>query len=84
MTFPKVVRDLLILAPSFRRVPLAPVESALSDPAKSTSEILDTCKNLIINNTSLNYIMHIWFEIENVLFQNISLWLSRVFAVWKI
>lgn len=42
MTFPSVVRLLLILAPSFRRVPLAPVESALSDPARSTSEILLT------------------------------------------
>lgn len=42
MTFPKVVSDLLMLAPSFRRVPLAPVESALSDPAKSTRDILDT------------------------------------------
>lgn len=42
MTFPKVVRLLLMLAPSFKRVPLAPVESALSEPAKSTREILLT------------------------------------------
>lgn len=42
MTFPSVVRLLLILAPSFSRVPLAPVESALSDPAKSTNDIFDT------------------------------------------
>lgn len=42
MTFPKVVRLLLILAPSFNRVPLAPVESARSEPAKSTREIFDT------------------------------------------
>lgn len=42
MTFPSVVRLLLILAPSLRRVPLAPVESARSEPAKSTREILLT------------------------------------------
>ena len=42
MTFPKVVRLLLMLAPSLRRVPLAPVASARSDPAKSTKEILLT------------------------------------------
>lgn len=49
MTLPRVVSDLLMLAPSFRRVPLAPVESARSDPAKSTREILDTC----IENTEI-------------------------------
>ena len=43
MTFPSVVRDLLILAPSFNRVPLAPVESARSLPARSTKLILLTC-----------------------------------------
>lgn len=36
MTFPRADRDLLILAPSFSRSPVAPVLSALSDPAKST------------------------------------------------
>jgi hypothetical protein len=36
MTFPRVVRDLLMLAPSFSRWPVAPVEFARSDPAKST------------------------------------------------
>ena len=30
MTFPKVERDLLMAAPSFKRVPMAPVDSALS------------------------------------------------------
>ena len=39
MTFPRVVRLLLMLAPSLSRVPLAPVDSARSDPARSTSEI---------------------------------------------
>ena len=42
LTFPRVVSDLLIFAPSFSRVPDAPVEFARSEPAKSTSEILDT------------------------------------------
>lgn len=42
MTFPRVVKLLLMLAPSFNRVPFAPVESALSDPARSTSDILLT------------------------------------------
>ena len=42
ITFPKVVKLLLILAPSLSRVPLAPVDSARSDPAKSTREILLT------------------------------------------
>lgn len=42
ITFPNVVKLLLILAPSFKRVPLAPVESALSEPAKSTKLIFDT------------------------------------------
>jgi len=42
ITFPKVVKLLLIFAPSFSRVPLAPVESALSDPAKSTNDIFAT------------------------------------------
>ena len=45
MTLPSVVSDLLMLAPSFRRVPLAPVESARSDPARSTRLILDTCQS---------------------------------------
>ena len=34
MTFPRVVKLLLMLAPSFSLVPLAPVDSALSDPEK--------------------------------------------------
>ena len=42
MTLPSVVRLLLMLAPSFSRVPFAPVDSARSDPARSTSEILLT------------------------------------------
>lgn len=36
MTFPRADRDLLMLAPSFSRSPVAPVLSALSEPAKST------------------------------------------------
>jgi hypothetical protein len=42
ITFPRVVNDLLMLAPSLSRVPLAPVESALSLPARSTKLILLT------------------------------------------
>ena len=42
MTLPSVVSDLLIFAPSLSRVPLAPVASARSEPARSTSEILLT------------------------------------------
>jgi hypothetical protein len=36
MTFPNVVSDLLMFAPSFSRWPVAPVEFARSEPAKST------------------------------------------------
>ena len=42
MTFPRVVKLLLIFAPSFSLVPLAPVDSALSDPARSTRDTLLT------------------------------------------
>jgi hypothetical protein len=35
MTLPSVVSDLLMFAPSFRRWPVAPVELARSEPAKS-------------------------------------------------
>ena len=42
ITFPKVVKLLLILAPSLSRVPLAPVDSARSEPARSTKDILLT------------------------------------------
>ncbi len=36
MTLPRALRDLLMLAPSLSRSPVAPELSALSDPAKST------------------------------------------------
>ena len=42
MTFPNVVKLLLIFAPSLSLVPLAPVDSARSEPAKSTNDILLT------------------------------------------
>ena len=35
MTLPSVVKDLLMFAPSLRRCPVAPVELARSEPAKS-------------------------------------------------
>ena len=41
ITFPKADKDLLMLAPSFNLSPVAPVESALSEPAKSTKLITD-------------------------------------------
>lgn len=43
MTLPKIERDLLIMAPSASLSPVAPVEPALSEPAKSIrliSEVL--------------------------------------------
>ena len=43
-TLPRVVRDLLMLAPSFNLVPFAPVDSALSDPARSTRDTLLTLR----------------------------------------
>lgn len=36
MTFPRVVNDLLMFAPSLSRCPVAPVEFARSEPARST------------------------------------------------
>ena len=46
MTLPSVVSDLLMLAPSLSRVPLAPVESARSLPARSTRLTLLTWKHV--------------------------------------
>lgn len=40
MTFPRAKRDLLIFVPSTNRDPLAPETLALSDPARSMSDIL--------------------------------------------
>ena len=42
MTLMNVSKDLLMFPPSFRRIPVAPVESARSLPAKSTRFILLT------------------------------------------
>jgi len=39
MTRPSVVSDLLICAPSFRRAPVASVDLARSEPARSTRRI---------------------------------------------
>lgn len=39
MTFPRADRDLLMLAPSFRRSPVAPVLSALSEPEQMSDKI---------------------------------------------
>ena len=42
ITFPNIMRLLLILAPSFNLSPEAPVDAALSEPAKSIRLISDT------------------------------------------
>ena len=67
MTLPRVVSDLLILAPSFRRVPwnqqaccleqltVAPVEACRSEPAKSTREILETFSPVIFVSASCRF-----------------------------
>jgi len=47
MTFPSVVKDLLMFAPSFKRCPVAPVEFALSDPAKSTKLVAMTVRIVV-------------------------------------
>jgi len=49
---PKADKDLLMLAPSFNLSPVAPVESALSEPAKSTKLITDLVS---INLKLLNF-----------------------------
>lgn len=48
LTSPSVERDLLILAASRSRSPLAPVAFALSDPARSTRQILLVRELLIV------------------------------------
>ena len=50
---PRVVRDLLMLDPSFNLVPTAPVLLALSEPARSTREILETVSPVTPEATSL-------------------------------
>jgi len=41
MTIPSIVKDLLMLEPSFNQSPVAPVEAYLSEPAKSTMLIFE-------------------------------------------
>ena len=53
MTRPSVVRDLLMFEPSLSLSPLAPVLLALSDPARSTREILDTLEPVTPESVSL-------------------------------
>ena len=55
MTFPRVVKDLLMLAPSLSRVPLAPVESARSLPARSTRLILLTFSVVMLVSASWRF-----------------------------
>ena len=53
MTRPSVVRDLLMFDPSLSLSPLAPVLLALSDPARSTREILETLEPVTPESVSL-------------------------------
>ena len=46
MTFPRVNRDLLMLAPSFSTAPVAPVLSARSDPASEKKRLILTKQNI--------------------------------------
>ena len=52
ITLPSVESDLLMSAPSLSRVPVAPVELARSEPAKSTKLIRDTRSVLRFNSLS--------------------------------
>ena len=55
ITFPNVVKLLFIFAPSFKRFPIAPVDSARSDPARSTRDILLTYQNIQNRYSSQNF-----------------------------
>ena len=57
MTFPRVVRDLLMFAPSFNRCPVAPVELARSEPARSTRLMRDTFSVSRLVSTSCLFIV---------------------------
>ena len=64
MTRPSVVRDLLMLEPSLSLSPLAPVLLALSDPARSTREILDTLVPVTPESVSLQENGHMFAELS--------------------
>jgi hypothetical protein len=53
MTFPRVVSDLLMFAPSFSRCPVAPVELARSEPAKSI-RLYNRCQSVHISKGKEN------------------------------
>ena len=70
MTRPKVVKDLLMLEPSFSLSPTAPVLTARSEPAKSTKEIRLTFSPLTPANMEqphfrlflqIHFLMHDFF-----------------------
>ena len=46
MTLPSAMSDKLMLAPSFRVAPEAPVLAALSDPARSTVDVVMVCDSM--------------------------------------
>ena len=55
MTLPSVVSERLMLAPSLRRAPVAPVELARSEPARSTSEMRETFSVSSLVSTSKRF-----------------------------
>ena len=58
MQLPSAESDLLIAAPSFRRVPLDPAASDRSEPARSTSDIrLETSEPSFSHRRTLNSTM---------------------------
>ena len=61
MTLPSVVSDLLMLEPSFSRVPVAPVELARSLPARST-RLIQYPNRLSWAEFYLGYIHKSWHE----------------------
>ena len=68
MTFPSVVSDLFMFAPSLSRVPFAPVESARSEPAKSTKLIFDTYKMSVGHHETVFQ----WWDIFGVFVEDMS------------
>ena len=84
MTFPRVDRDLLILAPSLRRVPFAPVESARSDPARSTNEILLTWytnvkgQRLSFNELDLLSVVKLTFSLVRFVAASWQRWVKKI------
>ncbi len=67
---PRVESDLLILAPSLRRAPVAPVAFALSEPAKSTKHNLHNRTALCKYHQS-NKLVSYFFPLARVFWKRI-------------